>query len=59
MDIANYRSCMKEQLSKIKPANKLERKKAFCQFAKLCSGKVKTTDEAIALCKQKHPDWYV
>jgi len=59
MTLQEYRNCMKEHLSKIKPANKLERKKAFCAFAKLCSGKVKTADEAIALCKQNHPDWYV
>ena len=59
MTLQEYRSCMKEQLSKVKFKDKLERKKGFCAFAKLCSKKVKTAEEAINLCKQAHPDWYV
>ncbi len=51
MDRAKFNKCVGDGM-RGKTLTREERKLGFCSFSKLCSGKAKTQDEAIALCSQ-------
>lgn len=50
-----YNDCMRPFITGSKP--KEERQRAFCLGAKICSGKAKNEEEAIALCARAVPKW--
>ena len=54
MDRQQYNKCMSPWIKGTGIA-KEERKMRFCTGAKICSGKAKTEEEAIALCKLPKP----
>ena len=54
MDRAQYNKCLVPYISGT-GKSKEERKLRFCVGAKLCSGKSKTEEEAIAVCKLPKP----
>ena len=56
MNREEYNACMKPYMSGSK--SKEQRQRDFCVGAKVCSGKAKTEDEAIAICSTpKLPKW--
>jgi len=53
-----YRECVSKGLKGKKFETREKRWAAFCVLSKLCSGRAKTPEEAISLCKAKHPELY-
>ena len=53
-----YRNCMAGKLKGKQFPTREERLKHFAISAKLCSGRTKTTEEAIEHIKSKHPEWF-
>lgn len=51
MDRAEFNSCISKGMAG-KKFSKGERKIEFCTLAKLCSGKSKSRDEALEICRQ-------
>jgi len=48
-----YQGCMTKNLQKLqKGISTDERKLSFCSFAKLCSGKAPTMEEAMKICRE-------
>ena len=51
-----YNACMRPFITG-KGKSKDERKRSFCAGAKVCSGKARSEEEALALCAKSVPKW--